>query len=213
MQLSETQLIITRDELAAFCAHASTDTTRAHLASVCIDLSRGRVASTDGHRLLLWTDEKRGEREILLPAYGLRQVLAIKDQRVPRPLGAKRKGPPDKPSLTFVFGEKETRVNVAGLSVLLPHVTADYPPVESVIPKYKMGDPCSCVALNPASFADVERIAKVIDARIPSVVVQPGPTVLDPILLRFSRDPKWLVVLMPMHAGGTYDAVSKKVAA
>jgi hypothetical protein len=44
---------LTRAELVALITHASSDFTRAHLYAVCFDVGRGRVVTTDGHRLAL----------------------------------------------------------------------------------------------------------------------------------------------------------------
>ena len=53
MKRQDGALILKRSELRALLAHASKDTTREALCSLLVDVERGVVVATDGHRLAL----------------------------------------------------------------------------------------------------------------------------------------------------------------
>ena len=57
MNKTENALILSRAELRTLLAHASKDATRDALWGLCVDVGRGLVIATDGHRLALLAHE------------------------------------------------------------------------------------------------------------------------------------------------------------
>ena len=213
MILTNESLSLSRGELAALVGHTSADITRAHLNSVCIDREAGRVCATDGHRLLVWTGEKSAGAQALLPAAALRGVLAFSTP------AARRKSRrvalvPLTTDLTISLGETEATVLLpAGMRLAIPYTRdAHYPPIDAVVPRYKLDDAQSLAAVNPLYFVEIAKLAKVLCARLPGITVQTGPTDLDPFLVRFCGNEQWSAVIMPMRGERTWSANKTKAA-
>lgn len=85
-------LHLTKADVAALATYASSDKTRAHIASVLVEPSRGRVVATDGHRLVAATAKEGGHagEAYLVPAAELAKAAKLIDAKSDLVLAATR---------------------------------------------------------------------------------------------------------------------------
>jgi DNA polymerase III sliding clamp (beta) subunit (PCNA family) len=76
-------LHLTKADVVALATYASSDKTRPQLSSVLVEPSRGRVVSTDGHRLIVATAKDGGHagEAYLLPAAELAKAAKLVDAK------------------------------------------------------------------------------------------------------------------------------------
>lgn len=166
MHKIDNALTLSRAELRAVLTHVSKDTTRAHISGLLVDVERGLVVATDGHRLavLAHADSDAFERRSNLD--GIPSKTAV---IVPRAqLDAAAKSAPAKGVIVLRPDPEGTRIVVEvrapnhPTDVLLStseplRVEAMYPPVSQVLPAHcaeRVVDRAAARAASPESFAD-----------------------------------------------------------
>lgn len=177
-------------ELRALTTYASTDQTRPHLAAVCFDMARARVAATDGHRMIVidaWTG-KPGAGAVLVKAKELQSAL--------RGLGAKGK----KVRVQCELGS--VTIEADAVRAMLPTVNASFPPIDQVMPERGSNHPAQSVGFNPAYVRDIGVIGDIQETykQRPSCALQLGaeldPARIDADLLEGGH---LTIVVMPMR--------------
>lgn len=191
MNLFENSLVLSKSELAALLAFASTDETRAHIFGVALDPISGCIFSTDGHRLLSYA----------LPLTGKPAVMSRADlERV-----QKAAGPKEMIRLEITADGVLAHIGAASLPVRFTGATP--PAAAQVIPEYdgSTARALSC-GLSPAYLADLAKVAKAIGGDA-GLRLQFGPNDLDPTLALFTGDENWSAVIMPRRIEGKGEPV------
>lgn len=214
MELSATSWKFTRAELVALLKFASTDSTREHLFGIGVDLAGGRVCATNGHSIAWWQSPKTklAPTRFCLNGKQMRMLASLRVPKEPRrkPRGRRIAPQVQTPELYEVtFESNQSTATYAGFSLVVPHTEAAPPPYEKVFVDYASGSPCSAPGVNLSYLADALAIADVAYARSSIVTIQPGPSELDPLRIRFEGDSEWNLMIMPARSGNSYSATAR----
>lgn len=215
--------VLTRAELLALMTHASSDETRAHLHSVCFDVGRGRIVTTDGHRLSVCQARAQiGPQPALTYLISLadcKAIVRVAKQKVHTICFDVVKRPdPDKEGSvcsvevrivdTSIYTDPDGEGFPEDLIVRMKPrpVSAQFPPVDQVLrPLPHKGQAATgwyCV--NASYLADIAVVVKAGSCNDRTGGVQlflPEPSdVLGPMLATVKGDDcDWTVLLMPMR--------------
>lgn len=210
---------LSRAELVAICTFASTDETRAHVNSVCFDVGRGRVVTTDGHRLGICQAQKApGPQPDLVYLIALADCkAAIRAAKPKHTICFDVLARPAKPDAVATV-----EVRIADTSVLpdpdepgFPEdlvmrmrprpVNAQFPPVDQVVPRMPhKGQPAiSYYSVNASYLADLALVVKAgtCNDRCGGIALFLPDGELDPMMARVPGDGcDWTLVVMPMRS-------------
>jgi DNA polymerase III beta subunit-like protein len=181
-------------ELRALTTYASTDETRPHIASVCFDVEKHRVAATDGHRLMVIDAASVGfeghKGEFMVNTKRLQAAL--------RGMGTKKE------RVRVSCDAKAITIESRGISSALETVNvAKFPAIDNVIPDPASMTPAASVCFNAAylgALGALADIAESLKARPCKAELRLGD-VLDPARVdaEFAGEGKAIVVVMPMR--------------
>lgn len=195
MKYENGQLIASVAELRAACEYASQDQSRMHLASVCFDVGKARVAATDGHRMIVLdaaSETKHADRnEHLVNAQDLARAL--------KGIGASK----DRVRVSVDKGALSLETERAKHSVRT--VDAQFPPIDQVIPPRDRDEvPAKKVGFNASYLEAIGVIAAIVKAcdpkRAPGVWLSLGAE-LDPARIdcMLGDEGEVTIVIMPMR--------------
>lgn len=179
---------MTIDDLKALVAHASKDTARPHVNSLCIDPSHRRAMATDGHRIAVVVDpEAKVGADLVDP-----MLLSVADAKV-----LIKQGAASWTISTDGTARASTRAG-ANLTATFDPVKAQFPPVDAIL-KYAhpVATPAAAVGFDVRYLADLKLVVdaadNVVDARAVTIFM---PAENDRPATFVAGD--WTVVIMPM---------------
>ena len=190
---AETNLYLTKADIAALATFASKDKTRPHLASICVDPSLGRVVATDGHRLVLaraaW---KKTAPRFLVPAAELAKAAKLIDAKGEVAISATRGDD----------GSAVVRVTAGGTVASFAAPTEQFPPVDQILElrTKKSDNVADRIGLNAKYLNDILLVQRA--AEIEGVWIEAWNDVAEPIWFEARNagiDVTWIGCIMPMR--------------
>lgn len=211
---------LSRAELVALVAFASSDETRAHLNAVCFDVGKGRVVTTDGHRLAQCQATRspgpQPEVRFLIALADCKAMIRAAKPKHTICFDFTASAPTPKGVRTFVVEVRivDTSVYPDPYDSGFPEdlqtrmrprpVNAEFPPTDQVIPRMPhKGQPAiSYYAVNASYLADLAVVVKAgtCNDRCGGIQLFLPDSELDPMLARTKGDDcDWTLVIMPMR--------------
>jgi len=201
MKLETGTFTLTKAELKAVMAFASTDGTREHLNCVLFDGSAGAVIATDGHTLIRCNGMPPcpSEAAYAVPLAGLKQAYALlrKDAHLLEVTSCIASSG----RTCVVMRARDGAVCLGSVEVTLDPDVLDFPPYLACIPQPGIsGELDNGVAVNADYLTRVALVGKATSSWHSGVKLVGCSGELAPILFRVeSRDLKADVVIMPMR--------------
>ena len=191
MNFSATQVSFNKAELRALLAHASTDLTRAALASIFFNAAQCAAVATDGHRIAVCeADGEKASWDYLVPRECAETALRVTkgETFILTPASAD----------IGVFDKANRRI--ATIPATQP-TGATFPPYQQI-----MREPSArgvAQGINVDYLASAKLIADAVPAATRGAVFHPGPDAQDPVILKIHT---WTLLIMPRtdtekHAG------------
>lgn len=186
-------LHLTKADVAALATYASSDKTRAHIASVLVEPSRGRVVATDGHRLVAATAKEGGHagEAYLVPAAELAKAAKLIDAKSDLVLAATRGD----------NGDAVVRIQAGTSTASFAAPDAKtFPPVDQILAMRaaERGVVADRIGLDAKCLNDILLAQKAAETR--GVWVDPWTDVAEPIWFEARGfDATWVGCIMPMR--------------
>lgn len=198
MNYANSTIILSKSELSALLAFASTDATRTHLCGVALDPS-GILFATDGHRLLAWQCPELTAHRAVMSREDLAKVV-------------KAAGVKDTIQLALHADHATAWIGSANFRIAFSDLKP--PPCREVIPDYSGITPSESglTGLNADYLADLAKVTKAIAGKSGGVRLHHGPDCLSPLLVTFADDDQWLAVIMPMRVDAAPQVRAKPLA-
>lgn len=185
MKLTAEKWTFQTSELAALARFTSDDPTRPYLHGLGVDMTRGRVAATNGVRLLTWCGDKCGARILLLDGDGVRALVAAvgKEER----------------EICVEWQAEWAECRLPGCLIRINYRDCQLPPVEQVLPD-------KARAAGSPPWFDVHLLDDLRETLGEGfgpdgwrgTKLHWGPGELDPIWVELGDD-AWTCVVMPMR--------------
>jgi hypothetical protein len=172
---------LSKQDIQALAAFASTDETRPHLCCIYFEPEDGRAVATDGHTLVIRQDVSRepGAAPFLVRAKDLlaaAKALA-KDEGVNVAPG----------SLT-----------TTGAAFPIREIHATFPPYRDVIKRPEGKKRATSFGIDVFYLSRLEKVAKAAGSRVRGALIEPGETDLDPVHFTITGpESTWSGVIVP----------------
>lgn len=186
-------LYLTKADVAALATYASSDKTRAHIASVLVEPSRGRIVATDGHRLVVATTKDGGHAgaAYLVPAAELTKAAKLIDAKSDLVISATR-------------GENgDTVVRIQAGTSTASFAAPDaktFPPVDQILAMRaaERGVVADRIGLNAKYLHDILLVQKA--AETSGIALEAWTDGAEPIWFEArGHDATWVGCIMPMR--------------
>jgi hypothetical protein len=179
MKFTEDALVISKPELSALLAFASSDDTRPQMESIHVEPERGRVYAIDGHRLLILESEPGDGTPYAIPARAMARAMRVFAGAVQVRHGDGTITLDDDPCARMISSGCDLIV------LTMPARAVEPPPIDSVLDDVDMvSEPIDRVALNAEYLADVRHLERLTGRHLGYSVIlhtprrKLGPTVI-----------------------------------